>query len=106
MIKQDSSQQILARRKSSKSQNGGTRIYAKLMAVANSRSRKPSLTSVGSTGKSQKEILLKKIIFLKFAFDFLDGKRLMVNENSIRSQADIDADLKVIYGDARYVPCY
>ena len=28
----------------------------------------------------------------------------MVNENSIRSQADIDADLKVIYGDARYVP--
>ena len=30
----------------------------------------------------------------------------MVNENSIRSQADIDADLKVIYGDARYVPCY
>ena len=63
LIKQDSSQQILARRKSSKSQNGGTRIYAKLMAVANSRSRKPSLTSVGSTGKSQKEILLKKIIF-------------------------------------------
>ena len=68
LIKQDSSQQILARRKSSKSQNGGTRIYAKLMAVANSRSRKPSLTSVGSTGKSQKEILLKKIIFLKFAW--------------------------------------
>ena len=30
----------------------------------------------------------------------------MVNENSIRSQADIDADLKVIYGDARYVPNY
>ena len=44
--------------------------------------------------------------FLILIFVFLDGKRLMVNENSIRSQADIDADLKVIYGDARYVPNY
>ena len=44
LMKQDISQQILSRRKSSKS-HSGTRIYAKLMAVAaSSRSRKPSLT--------------------------------------------------------------
>lgn len=47
------------------------------VASAGSRSRKASLTSTTS----------------------IDGKRLVMAEDSIRSQADIDSDLKMIYGD-------
>ena len=46
-----------------------------------SRSRKPSLTSQTS----------------------VDGARVAV-ENSIRSQADIEADLRMVYGEARFLP--
>ena len=46
-------------------------------AATSSRSRKASLSSTTS----------------------LDGKRLVTVEDSIRSQADIDSDLRMIYGD-------
>ena len=66
-----------SRRRSSKSG-----IYAKFIAAATSRSRKTSLSSTAS----------------------IDGKRLVMAEDSIRSQADIDSDLKMIYGEAKMRP--
>ncbi len=69
----------LARRRSSKGS-----IYAKLFSAATSRPRRASTSNIAAlSGVSH------------------DGRRLVMAEDSIRSAADIDSDLKMIYGTSK-----